>query len=66
MSPNPPDALLQVTIKFREEGHEKEEIKERLIQYMLKLRSFGREKDEDFILDFYDYLILQRKVGKAR
>lgn len=54
---NPGENIIRVIMKFHEEGHEKEEILEKLIQYMLSLRSLGRETDEDLILDYYDYLI---------
>jgi hypothetical protein len=56
-SVDPAENLNRVTIEFYEHSHQKEEILIRLRQFMLMLRSLGREKDEDLILDYYDFLI---------
>jgi hypothetical protein len=52
----PGERLIEIASQFHQEGHDKREILELTIQFMLMLRSLGREKDEDLINDFCDYL----------
>jgi hypothetical protein len=53
---DPGGQLILLANRFHDEGYSKELILDKSIKYMLKLRSLGREKDEDLIYDFCDYL----------
>jgi len=56
-SDKPIKKLIEITIQYYNEDHSKNEIIQDVVNFMDKLRSLGKEEEEDMVLELYDYLI---------